>query len=257
MLFACNFELNLNFIFTHRDRQLKAGLIPLDDCFFIPHRIYILTQAIFAYYLPILFMVYFYIRIVYSLYKSQKQIQKMLSTKDKNNSPVHKMTTRTSARHENNPNGKCIGITNPSFQDNDNQLTANSNVDGKIIRNVRKGSRESKYQITEVQLTVQNKRNAKHKRITQTLGVIILVYLICWLPFCLSWPIQAFCECVNIRFYDFTYWAAYINSTLNPILYFIINRDFREALKRLILKTSRSHENSVYSTDSTSFKEIN
>ena len=85
-------------------------------------------------------------------------------------------------------------------------------------------------------LMTQNKQNAKHKRITQTLGIIILVFLICWLPFCIAWPINTFCDCIDTRFYDFTYWAAYINSTLNPILYFITNRDFRIALAGIMFK---------------------
>ena len=94
----------------------------------------------------------------------------------------------------------------------------------------------NKSQAQNVQLLAQNRQNAIHKRITQTLGIIILVFLICWLPFCIAWPINTFCDCVDTRFYYFTYWAAYVNSTLNPILYFIINRDFRNALRRITLK---------------------
>ena len=86
------------------------------------------------------------------------------------------------------------------------------------------------------QLVTQRAQHTQHRRITRTLGIIILVFLICWLPFCIAWPLNTFCECINVRFYDFTYWAAYINSTLNPFLYFAINRDFRSALKRVMMK---------------------
>ncbi len=70
------------------------------------------------------------------------------------------------------------------------------------------------------------------RRVTLTLGVVIAAYLVCWLPFTVAWPVHAFCRCLPAQFYDFTYWAAYINSTLNPFLYFLLNRDFRRALQR-------------------------
>ena len=93
-----------------------------------------------------------------------------------------------------------------------------------------------KAQTSNAQLVTQRAHDTRHRRITRTLGIIILVFLICWSPFCIAWPLNTFCECINVRFYDFTYWAAYINSTLNPFLYFAINRDFRSALKRAMMK---------------------
>ena len=93
-----------------------------------------------------------------------------------------------------------------------------------------------KEQTSNTQLVAQRAQHTRHVRITRTLGIIILVFLICWSPFCIAWPLNAFCECINVSFYDFTYWSAYINSTLNPFLYFAINRDFRSALKRAMMK---------------------
>ena len=93
-----------------------------------------------------------------------------------------------------------------------------------------------KAQTSNAQLVTQRAHDTRHRRITRTLGIIILVFLICWSPFCIAWPLNTFCECINVRFYDFTYWAAYINSTLNPFLYFAINRDFSSALNRAMMK---------------------
>ena len=101
-----------------------------------------------------------------------------------------------------------------------------------------------KEQTPNSQLVTQRAQHTQHRRITRTLGIIILVFLICWLPFCIAWPLNTFCECINFDFYDFTYWAAYINSTLNPFLYFGTNRDFRNALNRVMMKYfSKKHIN--------------
>ena len=188
-------------------------------------------------------MVFFYIRIVYALYKNKKQVQKMLSTKDNG--------------HIKKKGNKQNGNINLAYQE-DHETISSSNVNlsnTPETREERQSGAKNAHHISDTQLAAQNKQNAKHKRITQTLGTIILAYLICWLPFCLSWPIHAFCGCVNIRFYDFTYWAAYINSTLNPILYFVINRDFREALRRVILKIfMKTFENEIDTNTSSVFQ---
>lgn len=78
------------------------------------------------------------------------------------------------------------------------------------------------------------KKTEQHSRVLRTLGVIILMFLACWLPFCIMWPMVAFCnDCVNPVAYENSYWLAYVNSTINPLLYFVCNRDFRTALKSL------------------------
>ncbi len=87
---------------------------------------------------------------------------------------------------------------------------------------------------TQMAHSTQMNHKSHQRRINKTLGVIILTFLTCWLPFCISWPIDAFCGCVDDHFYTFAYWAAYFNSFLNPCLYFLFNQDFTRALKTLL-----------------------
>ncbi|ELT87830.1 hypothetical protein CAPTEDRAFT_118246 [Capitella teleta] len=74
----------------------------------------------------------------------------------------------------------------------------------------------------------------EHQRSVRTLGVVICGFLLCWLPFCITWPVQSTCDNCVPSGLMYSYWAAYFNSTVNPLLYFACNRDFRRAFKHLV-----------------------
>ena len=94
---------------------------------------------------------------------------------------------------------------------------------------------------TSKSTTVSQKinRRQRHIRSLRTLGVVMATFLVCWLPFCLFWPIVAYCPtCISMPVYEYSYWSAYLNSTINPLAYFLSNKDFREALKNLFKRNS-------------------
>lgn len=79
---------------------------------------------------------------------------------------------------------------------------------------------------------------SKERRAARTLGIIMGVFVVCWLPFFLMYVIQPFCpSCCSLRngkLINFITWLGYINSALNPIIYTIFNLDFRRAFKKLL-----------------------
>ncbi|VDO09561.1 unnamed protein product [Brugia timori] len=68
-----------------------------------------------------------------------------------------------------------------------------------------------------------------------TLGVIMGTFLICWLPFFIVNVIRSFLPALisDMQFKAVT-WLGYANSTANPIIYTILNRDFRIAFKKIL-----------------------
>jgi len=102
-------------------------------------------------------------------------------------------------------------------------------------------------------------RGSEHKAAV-TLGIIVGVFLVCWAPFftvnvigavhpsCVdpivftvfSWlgyhvigAVRP--SCVDPIVFTVFSWLGYLNSTMNPVIYCVFNRDFRVAFKRIIL----------------------
>lgn len=77
---------------------------------------------------------------------------------------------------------------------------------------------------------------SKERRAARTLGIIMGVFVVCWLPFFLMYVILPFCSvcCPSRRVVNFITWLGYINSVLNPIIYTIFNMDFRRAFRKLL-----------------------
>lgn len=77
---------------------------------------------------------------------------------------------------------------------------------------------------------------SKERRAAKTLGIIMGVFVLCWLPFFLMYVILPFCgDCQpHVEVINFITWLGYVNSALNPVIYTIFNIDFRRAFQKLL-----------------------
>ena len=80
---------------------------------------------------------------------------------------------------------------------------------------------------------------AREKRFTFVLAVVMGVFVICWFPFFFTYSLQAVCRACYIPdpLFKFFFWIGYCNSSLNPVIYTIFNQDFRRAFQKILCKS--------------------
>ncbi|XP_042564168.1 5-hydroxytryptamine receptor 7 isoform X1 [Clupea harengus] len=79
----------------------------------------------------------------------------------------------------------------------------------------------------------------REQKAATTLGVIVGVFSICWLPFFMLTTIRPFicgvqCSCVPIWLERTLLWLGYANSLMNPFIYAFFNRDLRSTYRDLL-----------------------
>ncbi|KAJ2951695.1 hypothetical protein O0L34_g13857 [Tuta absoluta] len=80
----------------------------------------------------------------------------------------------------------------------------------------------------------------KEKKATQTLAIVLGVFLFCWAPFFTCSVLDALCTKFDLPYspgvtaFILTTWLGYINSFLNPVIYTIFNPEFRKAFRKIL-----------------------
>ncbi|KAA0202637.1 hypothetical protein HAZT_HAZT011651 [Hyalella azteca] len=78
---------------------------------------------------------------------------------------------------------------------------------------------------------------AKERKASTTLGIIMSAFIICWLPFFVLALVRPFLRDPNsipISVSSLFLWLGYANSTLNPIIYATLNKDFRRPFQEIL-----------------------
>uniref|UniRef100_A0A671QC30 Alpha-2Db adrenergic receptor-like n=2 Tax=Sinocyclocheilus anshuiensis TaxID=1608454 RepID=A0A671QC30_9TELE len=81
----------------------------------------------------------------------------------------------------------------------------------------------------------------REKRFTFVLAVVMGVFVLCWFPFFFTYSLHAICRescTIPDSLFNLFFWIGYCNSSVNPIIYTIFNRDFRKAFKKIMCKHS-------------------
>ncbi|KAJ8025482.1 Octopamine receptor [Holothuria leucospilota] len=92
--------------------------------------------------------------------------------------------------------------------------------------------------VSESAYHIANQQALSDRKAAITLGIIMGVFLACWLPFFIYniiLPIFPSCPFIPALYLTLV-WLGYLNSCLNPVIYSIFNRDFREAFKRILFR---------------------
>lgn len=77
---------------------------------------------------------------------------------------------------------------------------------------------------------------AKERKAAKTLGIVVGVFIACWLPFFIFNILVAFCgsQCNHVLLFQVFTWLGWLNSAMNPVIYACWSRDFRRAFRRVL-----------------------
>ncbi|CAG7827460.1 unnamed protein product [Allacma fusca] len=132
-------------------------------------------------------------------------------------------------------------VTDAEVPLNQNKLQNHSNREGHSKchpnRGSKKAGRQPSQQVSQFVEEKQRISLSKERKAARTLGIIMGVFVVCWLPFFLMYVILPFCSSCHQpsqKLVNFITWLGYVNSSLNPIIYTIFNMDFRKAFKKLL-----------------------
>ncbi|XP_053316244.1 trace amine-associated receptor 3-like [Spea bombifrons] len=107
----------------------------------------------------------------------------------------------------------------------------------KILNNV------TGYTSKQVAIQISNK---KDRKAAKTLGIVMGVFLSCWLPVFIVILIDPFLNFSTPEvLFDTLNWLGYINSTFNPIIYGFFYPWFRKALKYIVLGKIFNRDSSI------------
>lgn len=79
----------------------------------------------------------------------------------------------------------------------------------------------------------------RERKALKTIGIVVLGFVICWLPFFVVYLMEVFMRGVSRSYSfqllnEFFLWLGYSNSSLNPLIYTMYNGDFRRCFRDLL-----------------------
>ncbi|XP_077333986.1 alpha-2C adrenergic receptor [Lithobates pipiens] len=136
---------------------------------------------------------------------------------------------KSSSREDNTDCGK----EKKSFSKQSSRLSRSSNKSMDMFSS-RKKKRNS--------ISRRKVSQAREKRFTFVLAVVMGVFVVCWFPFFFSYCLYGICReacAIPETLFKFFFWIGYCNSSLNPVIYTIFNQDFRRSFKKIICLSKR------------------
>ncbi|KAI1725500.1 7 transmembrane receptor (rhodopsin family) domain-containing protein [Ditylenchus destructor] len=234
-----------------------SNLTSRTQCQLLLMPLYAIVSSFLSFFLPATIMVLLYTKLYLYARRHVRSIRAQL--KQATSLLLVQLASHTALHYGEVTKNNCEGDHGDSCSpDNNNssESCANANVSITANSNEHCGAAASVSTTTTIAATLKPDRNrnirfidcademkrssgrsVSDQKARLTLGVIMGTFLLCWLPFFVInvWR-SLFPNFFPQSVFQVVTWLGYANSTANPIIYGIFNRDFRRAFSRIVFK---------------------
>ncbi|CAF0711474.1 unnamed protein product [Brachionus calyciflorus] len=200
-----------------------------DTCMLEANTTYAILSSSLSFFIPLVIMTCVYLRIFFIAKKQANAIAQIdLRAKNiLNNSNF--LNNNNNNNNNQNESSNAINNTNDLLNDSTIKKLLNESDDHRGSDD--KTDKKSRFLKLLKQIKVIEKKRSMDTKAIKTLGIIMGIFIICWLPFFIMYVSIPLANVENFPLMAerVITWIGYVNSFINPIIYALTNKDFRKS----------------------------